>query len=288
MASKGLASTQARPLPVRTNWALRWHLSSLPIQGTQALQASIAISRPAPDSDMKLCLFGALRLCRGGHDVVLQLSAQRLIALVALRTVLRRAEAGGLLWPDVPDARAAARLRTALWRLRRSGLDVLIAANGQLFVRDGIDVDYRDWMALALQIIDRPESVMEVDLGSLRPHGELLPGWYDDWILIERERARQVQLHALEVAAEQLLRHGRHAVALEFALGALRMEQTRESAHRLAIRVHLAEGNHGEAWRQFELCERVLGTELGIRPSSQLRALVTSQPGHAGNGRNVA
>jgi DNA-binding SARP family transcriptional activator len=224
---------------------------------------------------MRLCLFGALTLCRGEHNVVLQLSAQRLIALVALRTAIRREEAAGVLWPDVPDYRAAARLRTALWRLRRSGPHILTAENGQLFVHDGIEVDYKNWMALALQIIDQPGFVTEVDLSLLRPHSELLPGWYDDWILLERERVRQVQLHVLEVAADQLLRQGRHAVALEFALCALRMEQTRESAHRLAIRVHLAEGNTGEARRQFERCERLLGKELGIRPSSQVRALVT-------------
>lgn len=215
-------------------------------------------------------------------------SAQRLIALVALRTVARREEAAGILWPDIPDARANARLRTTLWRLRRSGLDVLSAANGQLLVHDDVEVDYRDWMAVALPIIDHPGAVGEAHLGSLRLHGELLPGWYDDWILLERERVRQLQLHAQEAAAEQLLRLGRHAAALEFALDALRMEQTRESAHRLVIRVHLAEDNVGEARRQFERCERVLISELGVRPSSQLQALVTGELGHPDNHRNVA
>lgn len=227
---------------------------------------------------MRLCLFGALRLSRGEHEVLIPPSAQRLIALVALRTVARRVEAAGILWPDIPEARANARLRTTLWRLRRSGLDVLSVPNGQLLVNDDVEVDYRDWMAVALQIIDHPGSVREVDLSSLRLHGELLPGWYDDWILLERERVRQLQLHVQEAAAEQLLQRGLHAAALEFALGALRMEQSRESAHRLVIRVHLAEGNVGEAWRQFTRCEYILGNELGIRPSGQLRALLEIAP----------
>jgi two-component SAPR family response regulator len=84
-------------------------------------------------------------------------------------------------------------------------------------VRDRVEVDYQDWMGLAVKIIDRPGSVTEVNLSSLRPHGELLPGWYDDWILLERERVRYLQLHMLEVAADQLLRKGRLAAALEFA-----------------------------------------------------------------------
>jgi DNA-binding SARP family transcriptional activator len=69
-----------------------------------------------------------------------------------------------------------------------------------------------------------------------------------------------------------------YGAALEFALGVLRMEQTRESAHRLVIRVHLAEGNVGEARRQFERCECVLENELGIRPSGELRALLDVAP----------
>jgi DNA-binding SARP family transcriptional activator len=108
----------------------------------------------------------------------------------------------------------------------------------------------------------------------LRPGGDLLPGWYDDWVLLERERIRQLQLHVLELATHELLRSGRYAAALDLALTALQMEQTRESAHRLVIRVHLAEGNAGEAWRQYERCRDVLARELGVAPSEQLRAML--------------
>jgi two-component SAPR family response regulator len=66
----------------------------------------------------------------------------------------------------------------------------------------------------------------------LRACGDLLPGWYDDWAMLERERVRQLQLHLFETAADELLRAGRHAVALELAIGALHMEPARQSAHR--------------------------------------------------------
>lgn len=132
-------------------------------------------------------------------------------------------------------------------------------------------------MALALQVIDRPSSVATLDLASLRQCGDLLPGWYDDWVLLERERARQLQLHVLEIVANELIGLGRLAAALEFAMRALQMEQLRESAHRLVIRVHLAEGNVCEARRQFECCRRILRNELGVHPSDQLRDLIGSQ-----------
>ena len=40
--------------------------------------------------------------------------------------------------------------------------------------------------------------------------GELLPDWYDDWVLLERERFRQLRLHALDALCDDLTRAGRH------------------------------------------------------------------------------
>jgi DNA-binding SARP family transcriptional activator len=225
---------------------------------------------------MRLFLFDGFVLHRDEQHVALPPQAQRLIAFVTLRRTVSRDEARCALWPDISDDRASARLRTTLWRLREPGRGVLNATNGQLSLAEDVDVDVRNWMALAFQVIDQPGSVATLDLASLRQCGDVLPGWYDDWVLLERERARQLQLHVLEIVADQMIGLGRPAAALEFATRALQMEQLRESAHRLVIRVHLAEGNVGEARRQFERCRRILDNELGIRPSDQLQDLIAA------------
>jgi DNA-binding SARP family transcriptional activator len=213
---------------------------------------------------MRLFLFDGFVLHEDDQHVTLPPQAQRLIAFVTLRRTVRRDEVRCALWPDISDEHASARLRTTLWRLRGPGRGVLMATNGQLALAENIDVDVRNWTALALQVIDQPSTVAALDLSALRQCGDLL----------ERERARQLQLHALEIVADQLIGLGRLAAALEFATRALQMEQLRESAHRLVIRVHLAEGNVCEARRQFERCRRTLHNELGVRPSDQLRDLI--------------
>jgi DNA-binding SARP family transcriptional activator len=119
--------------------------------------------------------------------------------------------------------------------------------------------------------------------GSAIPHylldGDLLPGWYDDWVLFERERLRQLRLHALETLALALAAEGRFAAAVEAGLAAIRTEPLRESAHRVVVRVHLAEGNLTEALRQYELCRRLFRAELGLEPSALLTDLVpTGRP----------
>ena len=90
----------------------------------------------------------------------------------------------------------------------------------------------------------------------------LLPGWYDDWVVLEQERWDQLRLHALEAAAEVLLCRGQHVLALEASLVAARSELFRESAHRVIIRVYLAEGNWGAAMQHYQDYQRMLRREL--------------------------
>jgi hypothetical protein len=70
---------------------------------------------------------------------------------------------------------------------------------------------------------------------------ELLPGWYDDWVLLEREPLRQRVLHGLEALSRHLVRAGRFAEAVEAAMVAVAVEPLRESAQRALVTAHLAE-----------------------------------------------
>jgi len=106
--------------------------------------------------------------------------------------------------------------------------------------------------------------------------GDLLPDWYDDdWLLLERERFRQLRLRALDALCARHLRAGRSGEALDAGLLSLAGEPLRESAHRAVIRVHLADGNAVEALRQYRLCCRLLHDQLGIEPTQQLLDLIS-------------
>ena len=103
---------------------------------------------------------------------------------------------------------------------------------------------------------------------------DLLPGWYDDWALLERERIRQRLLHALEALSCQLVRAGRFAEAVEAAMMAVTAEPLRESAQRVLIQAHLAEGNWVEGRRTFEAYRDMLEHELGVQPEPELAAML--------------
>ena len=143
--------------------------------------------------------------------------------------------------------------------------------DSRLALDAGVTVDVREAARHAQRLIDASADVCTP--GALL-RGELLPDWYDDWLIIERERFRQLRLHGLEALSERLLALERYGEAAETALSAIAGEPLRESAHRALIRVHLAEGNPSEALRHFELFRRMLADELGLPPSPRLATLM--------------
>jgi DNA-binding SARP family transcriptional activator len=236
--------------------------------------------RPCPEAD-KLFLLDGFRLVKEGVAVPLTTDGQRLVALLALCGPRNRTATAGVLWPEAREDHARGSLRTALWRVQRSWPGLVAASADRVTLSADVEVDCAQFGALALHVLDGRRRTSDLLSPADLSAGELLPGWYDDWVLFERERLRQLRMHALERLSEQLLAQRCFALALEAALEALRMEPLRESAHSAVIAVHLAEHNLVEAQRQYEALRRLLWSELRVSPSARLQAMVpgvTRQP----------
>ncbi len=195
-------------------------------------------------------------------------NARRLVSVLALRGPMSRAQIAATLWPDTDDD-PGARLRTVLWRLK-NGRQLLQDNDGQLSLVDEITVDVNEMRTAALALTGDLESSSVDDPPTATFEADLLPTWYDEWLVIDRERIRQLRLHALEALALRRLNSGNVAAALDAGLAAVRAEPLRESAHRCVIDAHLAEGNVVEAKRQFDSYRAVLARELRVAPSSAL------------------
>jgi len=218
-------------------------------------------------------LLRSFELRRGQERVSLPPGAQRLIAFLALeREQLTRVYVAGTLWIDYSQDAANANLRTALWRLRRLPYPLVETTATHVALSSDVVVDVNETIAVARSLDRGGDGCGAADSDRIVLAGELLPDWYDDWVVIERERFRQIRLHALEALCDALIRRGLYGKAVEVGLIAVAGEPLRESAHRAVMRAHIAEGNPSEAMRQYELCRHVL-EPLGLEPSPAMQDL---------------
>jgi DNA-binding SARP family transcriptional activator len=222
---------------------------------------------------IQLLLLGGFRLLHDGRSVTVPRGLQRTIALIGLRPGATRTHLAGLLWPETPEERALSSLRTALWRLRQDPSCPIVTAGDVVRLHPKVDVDVDELVRAAVGANqgDDPRPAAPVLAAGRR---DLLPGWYDDWVLVERERLRQLRLHLLDETARAHLRAGEYGAALQAALEAVAAEPLRETPHRLIVETHLAEGNAYEALHAFYVYRDLILRELQLEPSTAMYELI--------------
>jgi DNA-binding SARP family transcriptional activator len=190
---------------------------------------------------------------------------------------VRRTLAAGALWPDASEEHAGSSLRSTLARLDEGARSALAVTASQLGIADRITVDLWESEALARRLAGPHESLTvprsssaEIDALS----AELLPDWYEDWVIVEAEAWRLRRLHALETLADDLRSDGSFGQASSAAQAAIEADPLRETPRAALIRVHMAEGNVSDAIREFARYRELLKRELGLDPTPRLQALL--------------
>jgi predicted ATPase/DNA-binding SARP family transcriptional activator len=186
-----------------------------------------------------------------------------------------REKLAALIWGDATDEQARNSLRNALSVLRKQLVDDLLLVDRetvQLAPRFPLWVDAVEFKRQADEFLAAPAANLDdVDL-QLYP-GDLLPDFYDEWILPERERYRllhqEVLLRLTQIARAQ----SEYTRAIEFAQRVLRDDAANERAHQHLMFAHLASGNRAAALKQYEECRRALDTELSVEPMPETTAL---------------
>ncbi len=231
-------------------------------------------------------LLGGFHL-RSEGTTIPTLDHPRLQALLAYLVLHRdrphaRQHLAFLLWPDSTESQARTNLRTLLHRLRQAFPD----ANQWLHV-DAQTVQWRPSAACTLDVADFAHALAHADQAeqagdavTLRAaltqavdlyRGDLLPGWYDDWVLLERERLRQAVLVTLERLTLLLEQDRAYATAIEYAQRLLRHDPLHEAAYQHLMRLHALSGDRASALRVYQTCATVLERELGVEPSPATR-----------------
>jgi DNA-binding SARP family transcriptional activator len=228
---------------------------------------------------VRVSVLGSFTLTADGVALPLGVDARRLVAYLAVhpRPQPRRALAADL-WPGVPVTTALRTLAEAVDSLDVPGLLAEdpheTAADAPLELAAGVEVDLAEAMALIRALPEIPASD-EPDITPLTC--DILPGWTAAWIAVERERFRQLRLHALEDRSMRLSAEDRAEEAIELARIVVRSAPSRESARRALVEALLAEGDVAAAVAEYDEYQELLRSSLGPA-SSGLDGLLPPSP----------
>jgi len=206
----------------------------------------------------------------------LEADERRLLALLALGTTARTtSEVATLLWPA---SSADVALGTLAGVCDSLG-ELVTEVGGTLRLAEHVAVDHTHALGLLRAWEHNPhalESSSPDELVDLLSQ-DLLPGWSEAWVRAERERFRQVRLHALESLCRRLTEAGQHQPAIRAGLLVVTADPLRERARRALIEAHLAAGNVAEALREYEAFVESR-SKLGLAPGAEWSGLFPPVP----------
>ncbi|MCX6046720.1 MAG: tetratricopeptide repeat protein [Chloroflexi bacterium] len=204
--------------------------------------------------------------------------AQSLLAYLLLNPVAHRRERlAGLLWPDSSEANARRNLRQALWQIRRA---LGSQADGLLLV-DEITLAFNTASDYSLDVerIARPleEAATADDMMEIVSlyAGELLPGFYDEWVLLEREQLQAQFERKLNLLLERLVETRRWTEVLQWGERWIALGYTPEPAYRALMMAHAGLGDRSSVADVYRRCVEALERDLGVEPSAQTTLLYT-------------
>lgn len=191
-----------------------------------------------------------------------------------------------LLWPDSTEGQAHTNLRKLLYQLRQAfpEIDRFLSTNNrtvQWRTAQAGDAFTLDILQFEQALLRAEQANKDRDAITRRQaleqavslyRGDLLPSCYDEWILPERDRLRQLFLQTAEDLLVLLEQERDYAVAISVAQRLLRHDPLHEATYRQLMRLYALRGDRAAALRVYHNCATALERELGTEPGATTRA----------------
>ncbi len=257
-------------------------------QSPQSLQ-SLPKGREDHDTPLELSmiLFGCFQVRRQGQPVMLcqNRNGQAILRYLAAQPGYRATTDTlmTLLWPEDEAEVARHKLQVAVSALRHSlneGVSrppaegYILHKNGAYQLNSAVSLTSDVEQFLALYQRGRHSSGEE----AITPYEQacqlytgpfLVEDLYADWSAAQRVYLCQCFLTMCRALAVHYLDTGRYEEAERWGRATLHENRCDEEAHRVLIRIYLAQGRRSEAIRQYQTCERILAEELGVSPMTE-------------------
>ena len=171
----------------------------------------------------------------------------------------RREKLAGLLWPDSLEETARDNLRHALWRIRKA---LPSTAENEYLLADDLAIAFNPsaeyWFdAAELEKLSETASADELIAVLSEYQGELLPGFYDEWVVLEREHLYSIFEHHMARLMSLLQDEKRWLDILDWAERWIKLGQKPEPAYRALMSAHAAKGDMSKVAAMYERCVEV-------------------------------
>jgi DNA-binding SARP family transcriptional activator len=183
-----------------------------------------------------------------------------------------------LLWGDTSDRQARKSLRQALYVLRKAlpGNSPALRVDAGHFMLDSAYLE-SDVAEFERAVADGSPEALERAATLYR--GDFLEGFhvseapFEDWLMAERERLRELALEALARLLAHQSSSGLTERAIQTAVRLLALDPLQEVVHRTLMRLYARQGRRSAALRQYQVCVEVLERELGAESEVETRQL---------------
>ena len=235
-------------------------------------------------STLEVQLLGGFSVRYDGREVQ-ALRSERMALLLSYLALhadaaLTRRQVAYLFWPETGDEQARTNLRNLFHYFKKAlpEADALLELDGQTIRwRDtsSLSVDalqFRAALAATRAVQDDETRIRHLQEAVNRYRGELLPGHYQDWVLLIREEFQQAFLDALAQLTKRLEEVRRYEEAVEAANRLIRADALNESAYLQSMRLRALMDDRAGALQVYYACATTIRRELGVEPSQEIQS----------------
>jgi len=207
--------------------------------------------------------------------------AQALLAYLSLDPgrAYSRDTLASLLWGERPDAQARKNLRQTVYALRKAMPDagdalLLLEGEGIALNPAAIEADVPRFERLVRE--GTPEAL---EGAAALYRGDLLHGFsldetgFEEWLVVERERLRELAIEGLAKLLAHQARTSATEQGIQTAVRLLALDPLQEVVHRTLMRLYARQGRRTAALRQYQMCVDVLQRELRTEPEAETKQL---------------
>jgi DNA-binding SARP family transcriptional activator len=192
---------------------------------------------------------------------------------------LNKEQIGLYFWPDASPSEIKFRIKNTVYRMRHAVSKEAVVLQEEYYTfNHTLDYQYdlenfQKEIALARKTDDSERAISHLIKAVEHYHGPFLPDLEDNWIISAREHLNQNYLEILMKLSRHFLAEKDFNQAIHYSQLVIAADPCFESAYRMMMRIHAAQGNRAGVVRQYEKCKDILMKEIEVDPSPQTHEL---------------